>query len=1143
MARKASLAGLFTLAIVLAFGSASQTSAPIKLARHPDYHAGKVTFSYLGDIWVATEDGSSPLRLTDNRGRDIYPRFSPDGKWIAFSSNRYGNNDVFIIAATGGTPKRLTFHTGNDEVVGWARDSQHVVFRAARGDGAFPNVATLYQVAVGGGQEQPLPVDWGFYGSFSPDGKSLVFNRHPAVWSRQHYRGSYAADLWVGDLTAKTYTKLLGDERYNRYWPMWGADGSVYYVADPLPNDRSVIPGSADVRKSVNNIYKIAVRGGQPSQVTKHTDGNLFWPSMSSDGKVIVYEENFGIWKLDVASGKTNEIRLDLPSDEKDNEAEVETISDEIDTFDISPSGRRAVISARGQILTIATDRGDITRVAPDAMASRNQAPKWSADGKFIAYVSDRSGRDEVWISDPEGASPKKISEFDNEKGSLTWTPDSKSLLYTAGDKKLYSYAVAENRTTVVTSTDLGRLGSIAVSPDNKWVTFSKQDRTVRSHVYIAPIGGGEERHISDDSLLYSENNAVWTADGRYIVFTSTEGASNGIATQGGINTTMQLYVLPLRDQDRDPMNRDIDNEAQGLAAEAAARVAGGGRGGAGAGSSADVQIDWNGLARRARRLTVPGTTLFNLTPAPDGHTVALNTAIAGAGGGRGAADDGESGAGMIVVNVETGQLARVAQPAAGAGRGGRGGGGGRGGPGGASSTVFSHDGRTIYFRAGTGLFSAPVPVINPNAGGGVGGRGGRGATAPVADAPPAAGNGGAVARRVTYTANLEVDHKALRAQVFNEGWRIMKNRFYDAKMHGTDWSAARKMYEPLLEYLVDEDELHTVMMMMIGQLNASHTGVSGGPAAVRNAVVTRYPGFDFVTDASGYYRVGHVYKNGPADHDYLKLKTGNFVVSVDGRDLKTSDGYWQRLTIAAGNKFHFMVNDKPSKDGAWEVTITPVGSQAFGDLQYARWVDDRREMVTKLSNGDVGYLHIRAMDAPSLRQFQLDLAANRTKKALVIDQRFNGGGGIDQELLGILAGREYQYTIGRDAGFEQPRPQNFYGPMVVMQNERSASDAEMFPAGFKALGLGKVVGVPTMGAVIGTGSYTLLDGSAIRTPASGVWTMTSQNMENFGVPPDVYVDNTPGDFLKGRDMQIEKAIEVLKGEIASKKTTTAQQQ
>jgi tricorn protease len=368
-----------------------------------------------------------------------------------------------------------------------------------------------------------------------------------------------------------------------------------------------------------------------------------------------------------------------------------------------------------------------------------------------------------------------------------------------------------------------------------------------------------------------------------------------------------------------------------------------------------------------------------------------------------------------------------------------------------------------------------------------------------------------------------------------------MKNRFYDAKMHGTDWTAAKAIYQPLLQYLVDEDELHTVMMMMIGELNASHTGVSGGPPASRTNIQTRYPGFDLVADASGFYKVGHIYKDGPADRDFLKIKTGDYVIAVDDHDLKTTQNYWQYFTLAPGSKFHFAINDKPAKEGAWDVTINPIAANAFTDLQYAKWVTDRRDMVTKLSNGDIGYLHIRAMDAPSLRQFQLDLAANRTKKALVIDQRFNGGGGIDQELLGILAGRQYQYTIGRDAGFQQPRPQNFYGPMVVMQNERSASDAEMFPAGFKALGLGKVVGVPTMGAVIGTGSYTLLDGSTIRTPGSGVWTVTGQNMENFGVPPDVLIDNTPGDFLKGRDMQIEKAVETLKADLG-RKTTTSQQ-
>jgi tricorn protease len=1132
------------LALGLTAAATFAGAEPVKLARHPDYHSGKIAFSYLGDIWIANEDGTGARRVTDHAERETYPRFSPDGKLIAFSSSRYGNNDVFVVASTGGAPRRLTFHTGGDEVVGWSRDSQRVIFRASRGDGAFPSVAVLYEIPVTGGQEKPLPLDWGYWGSYSPDGKSLVFNRHPSTWSRKHYRGSYAADLWVADLASRTYTKLLPDERYNRYWPMWGADDAIYFVGDPLPSERTVKPGAPEVRRSVNNIYKVPVRGAaQPVQVTRHNTGNLYWPSMSSDGKVIVYEENFGLWKLDVGSGRTSEIKIDIASDEKENDLEYETMTNEVAAFDLSPSGRRAVISARGQLLTIATDRGDITRIAPDPMASRNDQPKWSPDGKFVAFVSDRSGRDEIWISDPDGRTPKKITDLDNEKGSLAWTPDSKALFYTATDRKLYSYSVADGKTAVVASSDLGRIGSVAISPDSKWVMFSKPDRTQRSHVYIAPIAGGDERHISDDTVHYSENNAVWTADGRYAVFTSTETVPTGIASQGGITPATTLWSVSLRDRDRDPADRDIDNEAEGLAAEAAARQTGRG-GSAGAAPPPEIRIDWNGIARRAKQVNVPGPPMGGLEPAPEGHSVAVN--VGTAGGGRGApAAIGSTGAGIYIVNVETGQSTRVpAAPTSADGGGGGRGRGGFGGFGGGGDIVFARDGRTLYFRSGNGLYAAPIRPAAADApaagGGGRGGRGGAGAAASTESAPTT----GQAARQVTYTANIEIDRKALRRQVFNEGWRIMKNRFYDAKMHGADWNAAKTRYEPLLESLADSDELHSVMMMMIGELNASHTGVSGGrggsPGEPQRPQ-TRHPGFDVVSDASGFYKVGHIYKDGPADKDFLKIKEGDFVIAVGDHELKASDNYWRFFTLAPGTKFHFLINDKPAKDGAWNVTITPAAGGAFTDLQYRRWVDTRREMVTKLSNGEIGYLHIRAMNAPSLRQFQLDLAANRTKKALVIDQRFNGGGGIDQELLGILAGRRYQYTIGRDQPYQQPRPQNFYGPMVVMQNERSASDAEMFPAGFQALGLGKVIGVPTMGAVIGTGSYTLLDGSAIRTPGSGVWTADGQNMENYGVPPDVHIDNTPADFIKGRDAQIEKAVEVLKAELQKRTTTSTQ--
>jgi len=1151
MMRKVLLGAL--VAGFLAVAVSAAMAAPVRLARTPDYHAGKIAFSYLGDIWIVNEDGSNPWRLTDSTGRDINPRFSPDGLWIAFSSNRYGNQDVFVVSAKGGAPRRLTFHTGGDEVVGWSPDSKLVVFRASHGDGVFPGTATLYQVPAAGGAESPLPVDWGWWGSYAPDGKRFLFNRHPSVWSRKHYRGSYAADIWIADLAAKTYRQVLAGEHYNRYWPMWGPKDDIYFVGDPLPNDKAVKPGAPEVRQSRNNIYRIAASGqGQPVQVTKHADGNVFFPSMSSDGKVIVYEGDFGLWKLDTATGRATEVKVDIVSDVKEVEDEMVAIASEADSFDLSPSGKRAVISTRYQLFTIATDRGDITVIGNDKGVSRNESPQWSPDGKQIAFISDRSGRQEIWLAGPDGKNLKKVSELDTDKGPIVWAPDSKSVIYGSTDKKIYAYTLADAKTTMVTSSTLASPRGPAFSPDSKWVTFVKSDATGRSHVYVAPAAGGEERHITDDREAFSESSAVWTGDGRYIAYTVSAGTGSGVASTGGRATAqMQLTVVPLRAQDKDPLNKDIDTEEQALAAAAADRggragggggggaggagaggaAAGGGAGAAGAAVVADVRIDWDGLAARARRIEVTGDTVGGLTAAPTGSTIAF-TASSSTGGA--------DASGMYTVNVADGSApVRVpsAPPSADAAGGGRGaGGGGRGGGGG---MVFTSDARTLFFRSGRGIYSAPI------AGGGgaaasssaaAGGRGGRGGAAPAAaSAAPAAS--GASARQVTFTINMELDRKARRRQVFDEGWRVMKYRFYDAQMHGADWNAAKLTYGALLDNIADDDELRTVMMQMIGELNASHTGVSGGGGApgATPPPQTRYPGFELEPDASGFYKVEHIWKDGPADHDYVKLKAGDFIVAIDDKDLKTTDNYWQRFTVAATRKFHFLVNSKPLREGAWEVVLEPMAGGAYTNAQYAKWVEDRRAMVEKLSNGEIGYAHIRAMDAPSLRQFTLDLAANRTKKALVIDQRFNGGGGIDQELLSLLVGQKYQYTRGRDAGLEVPRPlETFYGPMVVMQNERSASDAEMFPQGFKDLKLGKVIGVPTMGAVIGTGSYSLTDGSTIRTPGSGVWTARGENLENFGVQPDVYVDNGPEDFVKGRDAQIEKAVEVLKAELAA---------
>jgi Tol biopolymer transport system component len=592
-------------AVALLLTATLAKAAPVRLARTPDYHAGKIAFSYLGDIWVVNEDGSNPVRITDHTARDINPRFSPDGGWIAFSSNRYGNNDVFVIPATGGAPRRLTYHTGNEEVVGWTPDSEFVVFRATQGDGVFPNTATLYKVPAKGGPETPLPVDWGWWGSFSPDGRYFLFNRHPAVWSRKHYRGAYAGDIWVADLQAKAYRQVLGGERFNRLWPMWGPNGEIYFVADPLPNEKAVKPGSPEARQTRNNIYKIAASGaGSPTQVTKHADGNVFFPSMSSDRKVIVYEGDFGLWKLDLATGRASEVKVDIAADEKVNQLDMVAITNEADSFDLSPSSSRAVISSRNQIFTIATDRGDITLVANDKGTSRNETPQWSPDGKSITFVSDRSGRQEVYVIDAAGKSLKKVSYLDTDKGPLLWSPDSKSLLYGSTDKKLYLYTLADGKTSVVTSSTIAQVRSPAFSPDGKWVTFVKQDPTLRSHVYIAPVGGGEERHIIP--TIWRSARSRLTADGRFIVYTTSSGTGGGVASTGGrAQTEMQLMVPALRAQDKDPLNRDIDRRSRALrrggGAKRQAVAARRGAAAPGQQQPVEVRIDWDGSSRGAR--------------------------------------------------------------------------------------------------------------------------------------------------------------------------------------------------------------------------------------------------------------------------------------------------------------------------------------------------------------------------------------------------------------------------------------------------------------------------------------------------------------------------------------------------------------
>ena len=466
----------------------------------------------------------------------------------------------------------------------------------------------------------------------------------------------------------------------------------------------------------------------------------------------------------------------------------------------------------------------------------------------------------------------------------------------------------------------------------------------------------------------------------------------------------------------------------------------------------------------------MPGSVSY-VVPSPDSRTYLFSAQ----GGGTEDAGGAGAGPGMYTINEDGTRLTRLNTTTTDAAAGGPRTRWTRRRFGGGSEPQWSRDSRGIYFLQGGGIYTLPVaggPAADTAAAaaGGRGGRGGRGGTTTAAPSTETA-TAGAAPRRIPLSVKMEIDVTAERRQVFEEAWRVMKNRFYDPKMHGVNWAAAKDKYEAMLPHIADTEELHNLIMEMIGDMNASHTGITGGSrlptqGPPEERIATRYPGFDLEPDSSGFYKVGYIYRKGPADHDYVKIAPGNFILSVNGKELKTSENYWKLFNILPGRKFEFLVNSKPATDGAWTIDLEPLTGAAMSNLQYDRWVEDRKQMVAKLTNGEIGYLHIKAMDAPSLAKFQRDLLENQDKKSLIIDQRFNGGGGIDQELLQILNQRKaYQVTRGRDSldvkrpGFDVLRADGGAAERAV--GERCGD----VPGWFPCAGTGQAGGSDDLGA------------------------------------------------------------------------------
>lgn len=1075
---------LFAPTLFLAAASiGAQAADPVKFARYAHVsNDGTVAFTWQDDIWVADKDGANPRRLTAHVARDFMPRFSPDGKTIAFTSNRMGNNDIFVVPVAGGEPKQLTWYSADDQALYWTPDGREIVFTSNRG--GHPFGSPLYRLPLDGGQPRAMAMDFGRSGMIKQDATLVAFNRTlPSYW-RKGYRGNANADIAVQDLKTGNITELTDTDlkQYKGFThdvhPMWGADGMIYFASE---------------RDGIFNLWKVAPTGGAPSQVTRHKDDGVQFPAISPDGRHLVYENDFDLWTVDVPDGTPRKLNLRIAADPKENEIETLTTTNRAEGFSPSPTGDYVAVDFHGEIVIVPTEAGIGERTQVTNSPWRERFQSWSPDGRRIAYVSDESGEEEVWVYDMASATRRKLTTQASVKADLTWAPNSQKLAYT-GNNRLWEVDAAGGAPRELAYNPAGGFTIGQFASDGNAITYTKRDDDQNADVFVYDLRTKREVNVTQNP--FNDGNPTLTPDGKTVLFTSSR--------ENGVSQLFAVSLAKLAEDPNDPLVKERMRRAAG--------GNGGGRGGAdstggapagGAGAAtaaATMTIDVKGIEKRAMQLTRGGTAVGQYFLSRDGRTVYFTVGGGGGfgGGGQAAAVDPESPTiGLFAMNIDGTNRRRLA--------------------GGLFPQLTpTNDRRAVFFRR---------PAR--------GGEGGDNAApgfelAKLTIATPTRSD------PVNFTFPVLVDHRAERTQLFEEAWRVMKYRFYDEKMHGRDWDAVKTKYKPLLKYVGTNEDVYDLANEMIGELNASHTGVAGPPSrSMPRVYTTRHLGFELEPSATGRYTVGHIYKDGPADKEWLDISEGDVVLAVNGTELRSGDNYEKLLASSINEYVPVRLAKNAAGDGARTVRIATVTS--LTDIKYEEWVANNRAQVDKETNGDIAYVHIRAMDQPSLARFRNEIDQFSNKKGIIVDIRFNGGGNIDQELIDILERQPYQFwnqRTGARTWGRRPR-QAIAGPKVMMINSRSGSDSEVTPMAFRQLNLGRIVGNPTAAAVIATGSYNLINGGTIRTPGSLVITYDPTkpnnygvNLENLGVPPDVWVKNSPNDEVKKFDRELRTAIE-----------------
>jgi tricorn protease len=1070
--------------------SAAPATAQTKLLRFPDIHGQEVVFAYGGDLWKAPVTGGAATRLTAHPGQELFPKFSPDGRWIAFTGQYDGDEQVYVMPSGGGVPQQLTFYPAvgplpprwgyDNQVYGWTPDGRGVLFRSLRDADGIEVQTALYTVSVEGGLPVKLPMPTSGAGDFSPDGTKMVYSplfRDFRTWKR--YQGGWAQDLLIFDLASGETAEVAPSTRTERD-PMWIGD-TIYFASD---------------RDGTLNLYARAAAGGEVRQLTTGTTWDLRWPSSDNVSR-IVYELAGELHVYDVASGADRAIAVTVPDDGLARRPARYPAHDNIEDFALSPKGERALFVARGDVFTVPIEKGP-TRNLTRSSGAHDKHARWSPDGAKIAFISDLTGEEQLYLVEQDGSkAPERLTDsFRTMLYAPEWAPDGKRIAFSDKHGKLHVLTVADRGVQEVADTPRGRIFDYAWSPQGGHLAFSMPDRNGLSSIYIWSAADGQTRRITGG--LTDEHDPVWDPEGKYLFFLSEREYAPQISQlEWNIagNRMTGIFALALRADVADPFAPESDEVTIGEASDDEDETAedegkkksrdGKAEEGEKAKpkSKAYLKIDFDGLAGRVSQVPVAASNFGGLA-AVKGHLLYIETGAPFYG--RQSPDKPV----LHIFDMEKREASKLVEDL--------------------RDYALSADGAKLLVRQDSSY--------------------------KVYDAKPKAAD-----PKTVDTKDMMVDRVPAEewAQIFDEVWRRYRDFFYVENMHGYDWQALGEQYRQLLPHVAHRSDLNYVISEMIAELNIGHAYIEGGDFEIPARPRVALPGARFEADgASGRYRIAEIFRGHNEEPAYrspltaigVDARAGDYVLAINGVELTTADNPYRRLQHVT-DPVKLTLNTTPSPEGARTVTYDPVFSE--DKLRYLDWVLDNLETVDEATDGRVGYLHIPDMGADGIAEFIKWFYPQIRKEGLIVDVRSNGGGNVSQIILERLDNK----VLGTRFGTFSDEPGTypgvaFHGHMACLISETSASDGDIFPYYFRKLGLGPLIGKRTWGGVVGiSGTGTLIDGGTVFVPLNGSNSPDGEwIMEGHGVDPDIEVENDPRALIEGRDPQLERAIaEVLR--------------